>query len=560
MPTFTKKYLKDKDGNYLAPASLAELIQHNDGETTEVKMQVVEDKLGTGVLDTVAQDMTGAINELKPIADEVITARTDANGTYNSLDERLDAMDIKIAAAGGGGTIDLSAYQMKDDNGLQTTSKQVVGAINEINDDMLVLEDFVGNGTTVNDVTTRVATLESDYTAINNELTDSRTDTDGTVHGTLGQRLDEIEGSYLPLTGGTLTGNLNLTNNLNYRLQQADGTNINALGMDSGGRIYVGSGSNPLTIQSNGLYVDGKTNFNTRVVIDNDRSLAWKAQDGTEIPIMAYNTVLHIGHTDSPTIIYGSDTSWRGNFMPCYDQHVGSWDIGYMDKRWGTLWAAGVDTTGNIHSAADIIVEPGKSFNLRKQDGGNVFVYTSTATNRLIVQGATMCLLDGNLIPGASNSNWVGTDDIPFHAMRVGTGGYTQASDENLKEDIRVVTDEQYFDLVKQVPVKSYLYKETQDGVALASDRTQEDADDNSLNVGIIAQDMANHEVGKYVLNCSEQGMYSVNLYNYTASIHSALRHEISLREELQQENQELKEQVNDLQVQLEEIKNHVGL
>ena len=66
MPTFTKKYLKDKDGNYLAPASLAELIQHNDGETTEVKMQVVEDKIGTGTLQTVAQDLVGANSLIAP--------------------------------------------------------------------------------------------------------------------------------------------------------------------------------------------------------------------------------------------------------------------------------------------------------------------------------------------------------------------------------------------------------------------------------------------------------------------------------------------------------------
>lgn len=213
MPTFTKKYLKDKDGNYLAPASLAELIQHNDGETTEVKMQVVEDKLGTGVLDTVAQDMTGAINELKPIADEVITARTDANGTYNTLDERLDAMDVKIAAAGGGGNIDLSNYQTKEDTTLQTTSKQVVGAINEVHSEMLTVEDFVGNGTTTNDVVAKVATLEVNTNALMQEIEVARTSTDGTVHNTLGQRLDSIEDDFLPLTGGQMTGNIKLTNN-----------------------------------------------------------------------------------------------------------------------------------------------------------------------------------------------------------------------------------------------------------------------------------------------------------------------------------------------------------
>ena len=558
MPTFTRKYLKDKQGNYISTATLADMQYHSDGETTETKIQTIETTLGNGVLSTVSQNVVDGLNE---VADEVIAARTDVNGTYNSLDARLDAMDVKISlASGGGGSIDLSAYQTKEDTSLQTTSKQVVGAINELNDDILVLEDYTGNQGVTNDLTTKVATLSVDVTTLQTEIEDSHVSTNGTTYGTIGQRLDNIEDGYLLLTGGTLTGNLNMSNNLNYRLQQADGININALGMDNGGRIYLGSDTNPLTIQSSGLYVHGKTNFNTRVVIDNDKSLAWKKQDNSEVPLLAYNTIFHVGNTDTPIAIYGSDTSWRGNLMPFYDQNVSSWDIGYMDRRWGTLWAAGVDTTGNIHSANDIIVEPGKSFTLKRQDGGTVFVYTSTTSNRLIVQGATMCLFDGNLIPGASNSNWVGTDDVPFHAMRVGTGGFTQASDENLKEDIREVTDEQYFDLVKQVPVKSYLYKETQDGIALASDRTQEDADDNSLNVGIIAQDMANHEVGKYVLNCSEQGMYSVNLYNYTASIHSALRHEISLREELEQENQELKEKIDGLESKIEAIMAHVGL
>ena len=250
MPTFTKKYLKDKDGNYLAPASLAELIQHNDGETTEVKMQVVEDKLGTGVLDTVAQDMTGAINELKPIADEVITARTDANGTYNSLDERLDAMDIKIAAAGGGGTIDLSAYQTKEDTNLQTTSKQVVGAINEVHSEMLTVEDFVGNGTTTNDVVAKVATLEVNTNALMQEIEVARTATDGTVHNTLGQRLDSIADDFLPLTGGQMTGNIKLTNNnaLITGLTTA-GAEVKVAQVADNDKVYIGDETIPTFIK-----------------------------------------------------------------------------------------------------------------------------------------------------------------------------------------------------------------------------------------------------------------------------------------------------------------------
>lgn len=250
MPTFTKKYLKDKDGNYLAPASLAELIQHNDGETTEVKMQVVEDKLGTGVLDTVAQDMTGAINELKPIADEVITARTDANGTYNTLDERLDAMDVKIAAAGGGGSIDLSNYQTKEDTNLQTTSKQVVGAINEVHSEMLTVEDFVGNATTTNDVVAKVATLEVNTDALMQEIELARIATDGTVHNTLGQRLDSIADDFLPLTGGQMTGNIKLINNnaLITGLTTA-GAEVAVAQVADNDTVYIGDTSIPTFIK-----------------------------------------------------------------------------------------------------------------------------------------------------------------------------------------------------------------------------------------------------------------------------------------------------------------------
>ena len=77
--------------------------------------------------------------------------------------------------------------------------------------------------------------------------------------------------------------------------------------------------------------------------------------------------------------------------------------------------------------------------------------------------------------------------------------------------------------------------------------RTQDNVEDNDLNVGIIAQDMAKHDVSKYVLNHSEETGYSINLYNYSASLHSALRHEIKKREELEELVKELAEEVKAL-------------
>ena len=279
MPTFTRKYLKDNDGNYLATAGLADMQYHSDGKTVEVKLTETDNLLGNEPLTTIAQTVTGAINELN---NEVVAARTDANGTYNTLDERLDAMDIKIAAAGGGGTIDLSAYQTKEDNGLQTTSKQVVGAINEINDDMLVLEDFVGNGTTVNDVTTRVATLESDYNNINNELIDSHTDINGNTYGTIGQRLDNIEDGFLPLTGGQMTGNIKLSNNNTFLTGLlTDGTEATVVQVADNNAVYLGDTSVPSYIKGTQTSILQQTSIHGKLQVVDDEMRVRLTTTGT---------------------------------------------------------------------------------------------------------------------------------------------------------------------------------------------------------------------------------------------------------------------------------------
>ena len=320
MPTFTRKYLKDNDGNYLATAGLADMQYHSDGKTVEVKLTETDNLLGNEPLTTIAQTVTGAINELN---DEVVAARTDANGTYNTLDERLDAMDIKIAAAGGGGTIDLSAYQTKGDNGLQTTSKQVVGAINEINDDMLVLEDFVGNGTTVNDVTTRVATLESDYNNINNELIDSHTDINGNTYGTIGQRLDNIEDGFLPLTGGQMTGNIKLSNNNTFLTGLlTDGTEATVVQVADNNAVYLGDTSVPSYIKGTQTSILQQTSIHGKLQV---------VDDEMRVRLTTTGTGWVLGGTTDGGIPYGyfaplvDDTPKWNNSIRYYDKlHQGA--------------------------------------------------------------------------------------------------------------------------------------------------------------------------------------------------------------------------------------------
>ena len=274
MPTFTRKYLKDKQGNYISTATLADMQYHSDGETTETKMQTIETTLGNGVLSTVAQNVVEGLNE---VADEVIAARTDVNGTYNSLDARLDAMDVKISlASGSGGSIDLSAYQTKEDTSLQTNSKQVVGAINELNtelEDVILFEDYVGDTPVINDVTDRVTDLEVSFTDLEAEVTNARVSA-ATTYASLDARLDDmdaaiaaasgvdmsayatkefIEDNYLPLTGGKMTGNIESENGFTLSSQFTDGTTCNLIKSTSEDQVHVGHDS------TKQLYLQGGT-------------------------------------------------------------------------------------------------------------------------------------------------------------------------------------------------------------------------------------------------------------------------------------------------------------
>lgn len=99
-----------------------------------------------GSLDTSSKTIVGAINELKSAVDEAATA-DDIAATYqtkaltspvasqNTVETALSAIDANVTSLSGTvNTINssLTAYQTKTDETLTTTSKQVVGAINEL--------------------------------------------------------------------------------------------------------------------------------------------------------------------------------------------------------------------------------------------------------------------------------------------------------------------------------------------------------------------------------------------------------------------------------------------
>ena len=449
MPTFTRKYLKDNDGNYLATAGLADMQYHSDGETTETKMQTIETTLGNGVLSTVSQNVVEGLNE---VADEVIAARTDVNGTYNSLDARLDAMDVKISlASGGGGSIDLTAYQTKEDTSLQTTSKQVVGAINELNDDILVLEDYTGNQGTTNDLTTKVATLSTDVTTLQTEIEDSHTDVNGTVYGTIGQRLDNIEDGYLPLTGGTVSGITTFQDLVKAKCYSIgddlilnkpfdDSLDVgNSLGTHT---VNLCSAQNPKWWTGADRY-DLVTAFGATMI--RNSSLSW-GTSGNIVKILTVdnsdvfragdstiNTVIHgkdiyIEPTNGKVYVQGGNVNVRGHAV----ENASSYGFpnNYMANMQDGIFMC--NTTNN----ADLTIRP----------NADKTTFTTTGS-RFYLQGTIAA--GGNVEPNVGGEHWVGTDATPFWGMRCSGGGFTQTSDENLKEDIRTVSDEDYFDMIQ---------------------------------------------------------------------------------------------------------------
>ena len=681
MPTMIKKYLKDKQGNYLAPFTTADMVEHADGETTEVKLQTLENQVGDTVLTTTAQNVTDAINELNT---EIVGAKTDVTPTtYNSLGERLDAMDVKIAAASGGQAPDVTkAYVDQQDDDIKATigtlgdlatdeQTSIVLSINELHDEAITCEDYNGTTTTVADLSTRVTDLEVDNASIVQELEDSHTDSNGVVHGTIGQRLDSIEDSYLPLTGGTLTGTLiidknNSADNGSNLILTATPQNDAIIAFTNNNNIPQGwlgfSGSTFkvetlntrisqgfLGLESNNnafeidFFLNGTTNRNERCGSIRIEGIADPAQAaelrGTlhlrfadEIVTHSTNIIPNTdgsGHIGIPQNKYAraffgdyvssfsfnlqnagfSSTNLTHTKITAYGDGViniknstdnndsGGISFGdggnYISRTTGGILeyrsarhafyadngmyvcntANNADftiipntdktsftTTGNVFNFNGVINAQdaqirtsgwGKDF-IMSTGTDHCYIHNTFANTYLTFRDNGYLQYSGHFAPGSDNTCNLG---IASHRWSVlwCANGTIQTSDMRHKSDIRDIDDNIFYNMIKNSGVHSYVlnYKDMPENI------TQETAPIEQVHVGIIAQEVAQNEGWEYVLNTTtnEDGdiEYSVNNYNLTSAVMAALKVEITKREELEQENQELR-------AEIEAIKAHVGL
>ena len=464
-----------------------------------------------------------------------------------------------------------------DINTLLTDDKtDIVTSINEIHEeleDFVLHEDYTGTAAVTTDLSTRVADLEVDTAALMVEIEDARESTDGTAHGNIGQRMDAIEDGYLPLTGGTLTGELKVktsdgirmaANNGTSTLIRNDGNHLYILTTDAGDEDGWFNALRPFRIN----LTNGTVTMEHILEVDTEVKTPFVRTDGN-LNITATGGTIS---TNSP-IMFRDKTMYDGGNVTVNSNGnkaltINSYQVGEI-----TLGCMGADcnvttTVSKFMFNKELWINNGSgTVNIIPQADGchlssdqNLFVFHGELRGTRLVNpsgilriggsaGSVQC--EGTFAPTTNGNYHLGIDGLRWAQVWT-TGGLVQGSDENIKEDIRVVSDEDYFEMIRGTEVKSYLYKQSQDGIMVASDRTQETVDNNELSIGVVAQDLANYESSKYVLQEGESG-YSINLYNYTASVHSALRHEIALREQLEQENQELKDR-------LAAIEAHLGL
>ena len=602
MPTMIKKYLKDKQGNYLAPFTTADMVEHADGETTEVKLQTLENQVGDTVLTTTAQNVTDAINELNT---EIVGAKTDVTPTtYNSLGERLDAMDVKIAAASGGQAPDVTkAYVDQQDDDIKTTigtlgdlatdeQTSIVLSINELHDEAITCEDYTGTTTTVADLSTRVTDLEVDNVSIVQELEDSHTDSNGVVHGTIGQRLDNIEGDLslkrddlAPGAGGSFYQGTPLVNAqgvmevgrfIDFHFLNNDTADYSqrlessANWLECVGHFCSGSVSGTFNLGSDTkwwgrgyiakeLYVGDNVNTGS-IVLGGPNVLSSiqgiNPKNGTKQHLIGYRgdynttgdrTVIQIGGAEDIVWVRTTENDGLkvvvapigGNFA---NVQYTVWHEGNVHKNKPGAWWSG----GPVLVPADGVTEVGKYMDFHAS-------HTSTADHDVRLTATTGSLaITGNFNPIVDNYHTLGHGNGRWAAVYA-VNGTIQTSDMKHKTDIRDIDDNIFYNMIKNSGVHSYVlnYENMPENI------TQETAPIEQIHVGIIAQELAQNEGWEYVLNTTidENGEveYSVNNYNLTSAIMAALKIEISKREELEQENQELR-------AEIEAIKAHVGL
>lgn len=549
MPTtYSRKKLKDKDGNYIVTVSLADMTFHQDGTTVEEKVSHIESVVGDGSLDTAAANLTDGVNELKEEFNNYLPlAGGDLSGNV------VFDNNTGIGAKNTGGNTEWLLY-------LNPSDKVIVGS----NSNELSVH---GSSITLHGTTeaSQKVTFHGGTVANNN------------VPHT-GKRVDDsiVELIYVSAQDHVRVGSYNSPAPLFLNSSQ-DILFENTTTRTTTSIIHSGGGAIDGTMEFNGA-----TNFDDRLLLRNTE-LKWWDSNSQPRTMLDFDTDNAYG--------YGADTFHIGcgntNYIHgelCVSNAIQfNNNTGIIIKNTSGVneWCMYMDTSnqlqvGSTNSATiirtaytDVVANiQGTQYRMITSKGGTLDGELFTNGNLYFnVNNKGICFTNnsggrvwGLFVDGSNNLILGATGYTVYAPTSFKADSITQTSDQRYKSDIRNIDDNIFYDMVKNNDVHSYILN--YDG--LEPDAKQEDVHQNHLHVGVIAQEMAKHEGGKYILNTTinEDGEeeYSVGAYNLASAVMAALKVEITKREELEQEKEQLKEQVDNLQAINQELMTRLEL
>ena len=313
----------------------------------------------------------------------------------------------------------------------------------------------------------------------------------------------------LPIGGGTLTGRLFISGN------------SKTIGMGTGeSDVFINNSRSGKYLQ---LKDDGTLRYD-------DKLIYHTGNKPTPADIGAARALTTAGGYQGFTLNDGSTSGWirttSSGILP-YQNANTSWS-GANSSIGTTAWRFANGYIKELYC------------NGLKNDLGDLWLSSKPKDSN-----ATIYIQTKWLCPSDTVYTYLGSSGHRWHSVWA-SNGTIQTSDMRYKSDIKDVDNEVFYNMIKNTPVHTYVLNENRIDLKEPSvvPLTEETAEQEQIHLGIIAQELDRFEGAKYILNYDEEGGYSVNNYNLTSAIMSALKHEISLREDLEKEVDELKQEL----------------
>jgi hypothetical protein len=170
------------------------------------------------------------------------------------------------------------------------------------------------------------------------------------------------------------------------------------------------------------------------------------------------------------------------------------------------------------------------------------------ANNRCFwANNTTDIMTNSSILPEGNGSKCLGYTHNRWAGVYA-SNGTIQTSDMRYKSDIKEVDNETFFNMVKGTNVHTYVLNAERVDTKDAKPLTEEEATQECIHLGILAQELAEFEGSKYILNYDEDSGYSINNYNLTSAVMSALKVEISKREQLEEKVNTLEQRIAEME------------